>query len=88
MTIMGVLLHWSQANSFELVLRQNHWRPQEDQDRGESSGSMAPSPKTYKLTSFTTIVYNWENSIRDVSQFCRPLFSHSSVVRYASSLLQ
>jgi len=26
-TIMGTLLHWSQANSFELVVRQNHGRP-------------------------------------------------------------
>jgi len=25
---MGVHLHWSQANSFELVVRQNHGRPQ------------------------------------------------------------
>jgi len=29
---MGVLLHWIQANSFELVVRQNHGR----QNRGES----------------------------------------------------
>ena len=28
MTIMGVLLHWSQANSFELMVRQNHGRAQ------------------------------------------------------------
>jgi len=28
MTIMGALLHWSQANSFELMVRQNHGRAQ------------------------------------------------------------
>ena len=27
MTIMGALLHWTQANSFELVVRQSHGRP-------------------------------------------------------------
>jgi len=29
-SIMGALLHWSQAYSFELVVRQNHGRPQRD----------------------------------------------------------
>jgi len=28
MTIMGALLHWTQANSFEVVVCQNHGRPQ------------------------------------------------------------
>jgi len=28
MTIMGVLLHWTQANSFELVVHQSHGRRQ------------------------------------------------------------
>jgi len=32
MTIMGVLLHWTQANSFELVVRQSHGRPQGGQN--------------------------------------------------------
>jgi len=38
MTIMavGLLSHWTQANSFELVVRQSHWRPQGRQYRGES----------------------------------------------------
>jgi len=38
MTIVavGVLLHWTQANSFELVVRQSHGRPQERQNSGES----------------------------------------------------
>jgi len=33
---MGVLLHWTQANSFEFVVRQSHGCPQERQNRGES----------------------------------------------------
>ena len=28
MTIMGAILHWTQDNSFELVVRQNYGRPQ------------------------------------------------------------
>jgi len=32
MTIMGALLHWTQANSFELVVRQSHGRPQGGQN--------------------------------------------------------
>jgi len=31
MTIMGALLHWTQANSFVLMVRQSHGRPQGDQ---------------------------------------------------------
>jgi len=30
------------------------------------------------------IFYNSENSIRDMRQFCRPSFSHSSAVKYTS----
>jgi len=33
---MGVRLHWTQANRFELVVRQSHGRPQGRQNRGES----------------------------------------------------
>jgi len=33
---MGVFLHWTQANSFELVVRQNHGGPQGRQNRGET----------------------------------------------------
>jgi len=50
MTVMGVLLHRTQANSFELVVHQNRWRPQEGQDRGESRGEIALHPRTYELT--------------------------------------
>jgi len=31
---------------------------------------------------------NLENNIRDIRPFCRPLFCHSSVVKYSSFLLQ
>jgi len=52
-------------------------------------GAIAP-PKTYEstVTLFTMILYNSENNIRDTRPFCRPLFCHSSVVKYVSSLLQ
>jgi len=33
---MGVLLHWTQTNSFELVVRQSHGRLQGRQNKGES----------------------------------------------------
>ena len=44
--------------------------------------------KATKVTLFTTILYSSENSIRDMRPFCRPLFRHSSVVKYTSALLQ
>jgi len=28
------------------------------------------------------ILYNSENSIRDIRQFCRPMFCHNNVVKY------
>ena len=33
---MRVILHWTQANNFGLVVRQTHGRPQGRQNRGES----------------------------------------------------
>jgi len=41
MTGMGVLLHWTQANSFELVERQNHWRPQGVETGANTRGEIA-----------------------------------------------
>jgi len=40
MTIMaiGVLLHWTQANSFELVVRQNYGRQQGASKQGRIQG--------------------------------------------------
>jgi len=49
--------------------------------------AIAPLKPT-KITSFTILFYNSENSICDIRPFCRPLFCHSSVVKYTSSLLQ
>ena len=60
------------------------------QDRGgsrEAIGAIIP-PKTYVSNFFTMILYNSENSIRDLRPFCRPLFYHSSVVKYSSSLME
>ena len=54
MTIMavGVLLHWTQANSFELVVRQNYGRQQGASKQGRiQQGHWGDrSPKTYELT--------------------------------------
>jgi len=92
MTIMtmGVLSHWSQASSFEPVVRQRHWHPHGRQNRGESrKGDWNDrSPKTYELTLFTMVGCNSENSIRSTRPFCQPLFCHRSVVKYTSSLLK
>ena len=44
--------------------------------------------KPAKLTLFTMILYNSENNIRDIRPFCHPLCGHSTVAKYASSLLQ
>jgi len=51
--------------------------------------SVITTPKTYGSNFlFTMILYNSENSIRDIRPFCHPLFSHSNFVKYTSSLLQ
>jgi len=44
--------------------------------------------KPTKVTLSTMILYNSENSIRDIKPFCSPLICHSSVVKYTSSLVQ
>jgi len=36
-----------------------------------------------KVTFFTMILYNSENSICDIRLFCHPLFCHSNVVKQA-----
>jgi len=46
-------------------------------------GDRAPPLKPKKLTFFTMIFYNSENSIRDITLFDRPLFCDSSVVKYS-----
>ena len=64
------------------------WERQDEPgaDPGGAIGAIA-SPKTYE-SNFTMILYNPENSIRDIRRFCDPLFCRSSVVKYTSSLLQ
>jgi len=57
-------------------------------DAGADPGGAIAPLKSTKRSYFTMILYNSENSIRDIRPFCRPLFCHSSVVKYTSSLLQ
>jgi len=45
--------------------------------QGEEIGAIPPLKPT-KVTLYTIIFYNSENSIRDVNSFCRPLFCHRS----------
>jgi len=47
---------------------------------GGAFGAIAPSKPT-KVTLFTMILHNSENSIRDIRPFCRLLFCHSSVLK-------
>jgi len=54
---------------------------------GGAIGAIAPLKPT-KATFFTIILYNSATSICDIKPFCRPLFCHSSVKKYTSSLLQ
>jgi len=55
---------------------------------GRIQGEIGAILNKRKVSLFTQIFYNSENNIRDISPFCRPLFCHSSVVKYTSSLLQ
>jgi len=60
-------------------------------DAGADPGGQSPqSPplEATKVSFFTLILNNSENSIGDIRPFCHPLFCHSSVVRYTLSLLQ
>ena len=66
-------------------LRKWRWAPQ-GRSQGVAIGAIAPL-KPKKATFFSMILYKSEKSIRDIRTFCRPLFCHSSVVKYASSLL-
>jgi len=55
--------------------------------RADPGGRSLPLKPT-KVTFFTMILCNSENSVRDIRPFCRQLFCHRSVVKYTSSLLQ
>jgi len=48
--------------------------------QGGAIGVISP-PKTFESNFFTMILYNSENSIRDIRLFCRSLFCHTSVVK-------
>ena len=50
-------------------------------------GAIAPLKPT-KVTLILMFLYNSENSIRNTRPFGRPLFHHSGIVKYTSSLLQ
>ena len=53
-------------------------------------GRLGPSPplKPKKVAFITNILYNSENTIRDIRPFRHPLFCHSSAVKYTSCVLQ
>jgi len=89
MTIMAtvVLLHWTQASSFELVARQT-MGVRKGVKTGANPGEAIAPPKTYELTLFTMILYDSENRIRNTRPFCHPLFCDRSSVKYTSSLLK
>jgi len=87
---MCVLLHWTQANSFELVVVKSTGVRRGVKIGANPRGAVeaiAP-PKTYELTLFAMIVYNSENSIRNTRPFFHPLFCHRSVGKYTSSLVR
>jgi len=50
--------------------------------QGRIQGGDHP-PITYESNFFPIILYTSENSICDIRLFCRPMFYHSSVVKYA-----
>ena len=56
--------------------------------RADPGVDRSPQKKPTNVTLFTMIFYNSENSVRDLRPFCRPLFCHSSVLKYTWSLLQ
>ena len=55
--------------------------------RGGAIGAIVPL-KTYESYFIHHDFYNSKNIIHDIRPFCRPLLCHSSIVKYASSLLQ
>ena len=70
-----------------MYLMQIHWASRRSGSRGERLGR-SPPPKTYESTFIRHDFVQSQNSIRDIRRFCRQLFCGSSVVKYASSLLQ
>jgi len=61
--------------------------PGADPEVGEGAiGAIAPLKPTKVI--LYMILCNSENSMHDIMPFCRPLFCHSSVVKYTIALLQ
>jgi len=50
-------------------------RPEANPERGDWSNRSPLKPT--KVSLFTILLYNSENSIRDIRPFCRPLFCHN-----------
>ena len=75
-------------NSFLHVTIQNYQtykRARRGGYKGCGRLGRSPAPNPTKLTFFTMVLYNSENKIRHMRPMCRPLFYHSSVVKYTSS---
>jgi len=72
------------------VLQSTCTIPQVSRGGSKEAGDWGDRPplKPTKVTLFTMILYNSENSIRDIRPFCHPLFCRSSSAKYTSSLLQ
>jgi len=79
---MSVLLHWTQANSFESWYVKAVGVRRGLKTGANPGGAIAP-PKTYELTLFTMIVYILENSIRNT----RPFVIHCFVTEVLWSIL-
>jgi len=63
-----------------LLLKESVWSIAGALSQGRIQGAIVPI-KTTKVTLFT-ILNNSENNLRDIRPFCRPLFCHSSPVKY------
>jgi len=56
-----------------------------DEHRGGSRVRRSPLLKPTQVTLFTMILYNLENSNRDIESFCRPLFCYISILHLSYS---
>ena len=75
------------ANCWPLTSKLSTVDPPTQQSGADPGGGAIPPVKP-TILNFITILYNSGNSIGDIRSFCRPVFCHSSVVEYTSSLLQ
>jgi len=78
----------SPRNNVIFIYYEDSINPIDSSDcRGGSRRGRSPPLKLTKVTLFTMIFYHPDNGIRDIRPFCRPLFCHSSVVKYTSDPL-